>query len=174
MPSFIWLPSSLAEPVKGAEIPNRISLSVTPRMDGARSLASRTDAARAVSSPMGRGSVDALGGRAAGEPSCSGVFMVSPANLDSTVSTLSPSILLNSDGNLPVTNSARAVPIDAAMTRPASAASRPRARGAGGRSLRNSGSSERGTSPLARGLRARGANRASLREAVSSGRCARA
>jgi class 3 adenylate cyclase len=29
MPSFIWLPSSLAEPVKGAEIPNRISLSVS-------------------------------------------------------------------------------------------------------------------------------------------------
>src|SRR5262249_3103161 len=62
MPSFIWFPSSLAEPVKAAEIPSRISLSVTPRMVGARSPASRTTAARAVSSPMGRGSVDAVGG----------------------------------------------------------------------------------------------------------------
>src|SRR5215471_2232313 len=31
MPRFICWPSSLAGPVKGAEIPNRISLSVTPR-----------------------------------------------------------------------------------------------------------------------------------------------
>ena len=31
MPSFIFWPSSLAGPVNGAEIPNRISLSVTPR-----------------------------------------------------------------------------------------------------------------------------------------------
>jgi hypothetical protein len=101
------VPSSLSEPVNAAEIPNRISLSVTPRIVGARSLASRTDAARAVSSPMGRGSVDALGGRAAGELSCSGVFKVSLAGLDTTavLSALSPSILLNSDGNLPVTNS---------------------------------------------------------------------
>src|SRR5476651_2132349 len=31
MPSFIFWPSSLAAPLNGAEIPNRISLSVTPR-----------------------------------------------------------------------------------------------------------------------------------------------
>src|SRR6516225_10205881 len=31
MPSFIFWPSSLAAPLKGAEIPNRISLSVIPR-----------------------------------------------------------------------------------------------------------------------------------------------
>src|SRR5262249_61721640 len=31
MPIFIFWPSSLAGPLKGAEIPNRISLSVTPR-----------------------------------------------------------------------------------------------------------------------------------------------
>src|SRR5450631_1070100 len=31
MPSFIWRPSSLAEPENGAAIPNRISRSVTPR-----------------------------------------------------------------------------------------------------------------------------------------------
>jgi hypothetical protein len=42
MPSFIWFPSSLAEPVNAAEIPNRISLSVTPRTVGARSIAPRT------------------------------------------------------------------------------------------------------------------------------------
>src|SRR5665213_1775465 len=32
MPRFIFWPSSLAAPLNGAEIPNRISLSVTPRM----------------------------------------------------------------------------------------------------------------------------------------------
>ena len=31
MPSFIWRPSSLAEPENGATMPKRISLSVTPR-----------------------------------------------------------------------------------------------------------------------------------------------
>src|SRR5215831_16738651 len=31
MPSLIFWPSSLAAPLNGAEIPNRISLSVTPR-----------------------------------------------------------------------------------------------------------------------------------------------
>src|SRR6478735_9616183 len=31
MPSYIWRPSSLAEPENGATIPKRISLSVTPR-----------------------------------------------------------------------------------------------------------------------------------------------
>src|ERR1039457_6041811 len=31
MPRFIFWPSSLAAPLNGAEIPNRISLSVTPR-----------------------------------------------------------------------------------------------------------------------------------------------
>src|SRR5262249_18378824 len=87
-----------------------------------------------------------------------------PQNLDSTavLSALSPSIF-NSDGNLPVTNSAIAAPIDAAMARPARVASRPRVRGAGGGSLTNSGSSERAGgcslpsgSPLsASGLRAR-------------------
>jgi hypothetical protein len=177
----------LAEPVNGAEIPNRISLSVTPRVDGTPSLAPRTDATRAESSPMGRGSVDAVGERAAGELSCSGVFKVSSANLDTTavLSVLSPSTLLNSDGNLPVMNSASAAPINAAMARPARTASRRRARGAGGGSLRNSGSSERGLrnggcspssgrSPSASGLRARGASRASLREVGLSGRCARA
>src|SRR5215470_13873922 len=33
MPSFIWRPSSLAEPLNGAEMPNRISLSLTPRLE---------------------------------------------------------------------------------------------------------------------------------------------
>jgi MFS family permease len=49
---------------------------------------------------------------------------------------LSPSILFNSDGSLPVANSAIAAPTDAAMMRPPAAASRPRARGALGGSLR--------------------------------------
>src|SRR6266436_3935761 len=31
MPSFIWRPSSLADPENGAETPNRISVSVIPR-----------------------------------------------------------------------------------------------------------------------------------------------
>src|SRR5215831_14817081 len=31
MPSFIWRPSSLAEPEKGATMPKRISLALTPR-----------------------------------------------------------------------------------------------------------------------------------------------
>src|SRR5215831_7116195 len=34
MPSFICRPNSLAEPLNGAAIPNRISVSVTPRTAG--------------------------------------------------------------------------------------------------------------------------------------------
>src|SRR5262249_59560349 len=72
MPGFIWLPSSLAEPVKAAEIPSRISLSVTPRMVGARSVALRTAATRDESSLMARGSVGAgwVGGGAGGARAC--------------------------------------------------------------------------------------------------------
>jgi hypothetical protein len=60
IPTFIWLPSSLAEPVNGAEIPSRISLSVTPRVVEALSVALRADAMLAKSSPLG--SVDAMAG----------------------------------------------------------------------------------------------------------------
>src|SRR5258705_16451 len=34
-PSFIWRPSSLADPENGADMPNRISVSVTPRLTAA-------------------------------------------------------------------------------------------------------------------------------------------
>ena len=47
MPSRIWLPSSLAAPVNGAEMPNRTTLSVTPRMAGALSFDPPTYATRA-------------------------------------------------------------------------------------------------------------------------------
>ena len=53
MPSRIWLPSSLAAPVNGAEMPNRTSLSVTPRMAGALAFAPPTDATRAGIPPGG-------------------------------------------------------------------------------------------------------------------------
>jgi hypothetical protein len=42
MPSLMFWPSSLAGPLNGAEIPNRISLSVTPRTFGAGSVAGPT------------------------------------------------------------------------------------------------------------------------------------
>ena len=63
MPSRIWLPSSLAAPVNGAEMPNRTSLLVTPRMLGVLSFAPPTDATRAGIPPAGGApavTVDAL------------------------------------------------------------------------------------------------------------------
>ena len=64
MPSRIWLPSSLAAPVNGAEIPSRTSVSVTPRTIGALSFAVPTDAMRAGTPLGGCGAtvvVDTLG-----------------------------------------------------------------------------------------------------------------
>src|SRR5258708_6050453 len=66
MPSFIWLPSSLAAPVNGAEIPNRTSLLVTPRTVVAPPLGASTVAILAGAALVGCGAVDATGGPAAG------------------------------------------------------------------------------------------------------------
>src|ERR1700722_4338209 len=61
MPSFIWLPSSLAAPVNGAEMPNRISLSVTPRMGEVSSFVAPTDATIAGAALVGCGAAEAIG-----------------------------------------------------------------------------------------------------------------
>src|SRR5580692_6737495 len=61
MPSFIWLPSSLAAPLNGAEIPKRISLSVTPRMLGELALGASIVATRGGATLVGCGAADAAG-----------------------------------------------------------------------------------------------------------------
>ena len=68
MPSFIWLPSSLAAPLNGAEIPNRISLSVTPRMVGPLALGASILATRAGATLVGCGAADAIGRPSDGAP----------------------------------------------------------------------------------------------------------
>ena len=75
MPSFIWRPSSRAEPEKGATIPNRISLSVTPRTftlgvvasgtEGATAGAGVTAAVCCAAGGGGGGTIDAIGAGAA-------------------------------------------------------------------------------------------------------------
>src|SRR5215831_3683106 len=70
MPIFICWPSSLAGPVNGAEMPKRISLSLTPRMAGAASTALRTGEIDGTSS-VGCGAVDAVATGTAGAVRCS-------------------------------------------------------------------------------------------------------
>src|SRR6266851_5721643 len=74
MPSFIWRPSSLADPENGAETPNRISESVIPRITamlvaadigGCRPVA---DWGRVATARSGKG-----GGAAAGCGTCGSV-----------------------------------------------------------------------------------------------------
>src|SRR5580698_7419078 len=71
MPSFIWLPSSLAAPLNGAEIPKRISVSVTPRMEGALALGASIVATRGGATLVGCGAADAIG-RPAGDDAAEG------------------------------------------------------------------------------------------------------
>jgi hypothetical protein len=138
--------SSLAGPVNGAEIPNRISLSVIPRMVGAGSLptvASRAGAplpgcatvgaiGRLAADELGLvvwGAVGAIARRSVGELTCSGIFELSGLDVSSTVFVPDPGALPNMDRNSPVNNNPIIAPNTAAMTKPPLIANHPNLRG---------------------------------------------
>jgi hypothetical protein len=150
MPSFIFWPSSLAGPVKGAEIPKRISLAVTPRTAEAGSLAPPTVATCAGASLACCATGGASGGPAAGELSCvgcgaigaiarpvagklawSGVFELPNLDVSSGVLGLDPGAFPPIFRKAPVINNPIMTPNTPAMMNPPLAASHPSLRGIG-------------------------------------------
>src|SRR5438552_14768277 len=144
---MFW-PSSLAGPVNGAEIPNRISLSVIPRTVGAGSLAPPTAARRPGASLAGCATVGAIGRLAVGEfgcgvvgaiarlsvgeLACSGIFELSDLDVSSIVFVPDRGALPNMDRNSPVANNAPiTAPNAAAMTKPPLTANHPSLREGG-------------------------------------------
>src|SRR5580700_7165672 len=140
MPSRIWLPSSLAAPVNGAEIPSRTSVSVTPRTIGALSFAVPTDAMRAGTPLGGCGAtvvVDTLGA----ELLFFKILSASPENrvMNSVLFAARPDNLLKGPRQGSVINKRiPAPPIAATTTRQAFRERHLRVRGVGQGSFRNS------------------------------------
>ena len=144
MPSRIWLPSSLAAPVNGAEIPNRTSLLVTPRMLGALSFAPPTDATRAGTLLGDRGAAVVVETPGATLVPFE-ILGASPENrvMNSVVFAASPGNFLERPGNWSVINRRIAAPTIAAITaRQTFRARHLRVRGVGQGFFKNSGISE--------------------------------